>query len=95
MDLSCKPKQQPDYRLEELDDELLLYHPSRTVLMYCNPSASLIWHLCDGQRTVAGIVELLSAAYDQPSDTLTAEITTTLSQFHQHGAVTYVGQTSG
>jgi len=33
MDLQDKPKQKPDYRLEALDDELLLYHPNQTTIM--------------------------------------------------------------
>jgi hypothetical protein len=92
MDLTCKPKQRPDYRLEQLDDELLLYHPSQTVIMYCNPSASLIWQLCDGERAVEEIITLLSTAYEQPSEAIAAEITSTLAQFHQHRAIEYVGQ---
>ena len=91
MDLSCKPHQKPHYRLEKIDDELLLYHPSQTTIMYCNPSASLIWQLCDGERTVEEIISLLSAAYEQPLEAITTEVTTTLQQFHQHQAIEYAG----
>ena len=92
MDLSCQPCQKPHYRLEKIDDELLLYHPSQTTIMYCNPSASLIWQLCDGERTIEEIISLLSAAYEQPLETITPEVTTTLQQFHQHQAIEYAGQ---
>jgi hypothetical protein len=91
MDLTCKPRQRPDYRLEKIDDELLLYHPSQTVIMYCNPSASLIWQLCDGERTIEEIISLLSAAYEQPVEAMTSEVTTTLQQFHQRQAIEYPG----
>jgi hypothetical protein len=92
MDLTCKPRQRPDYRLEQLDDELLLYHPSQTVIMYCNPSASLIWQLCNGERTVEEIVTLLSTAYEQPGETITPEVTSALEQFHLYRAIEYVGE---
>ncbi len=89
MELSCKPRQTPDFRLEQLDGELLLYHPGQTTIMYCNSTASLIWGLCDGQRTVQDIIGLLSAAYEQ---TVAADVEATLEQFHQHGAIGYVGE---
>jgi hypothetical protein len=92
MDLSCKPRQKSDYRLEKIDDELLLYHPNQTVIMYCNPSASLIWQLCDGERTVEEISSLLSAAYEQPLEGMTSEVTKTLQQFHQRRAIEYPGE---
>ena len=92
MELSCKPRQTPDFRLEQLDDELLLYHPGQTTIMYCNPTASLIWGLCDGQRTVRDIVALLSAAYEQAAAAVAADVEAALEQFYQHGAIGYVGE---
>jgi hypothetical protein len=92
MDLSCKPHRIPAFRLEKIDDELLLYHPSQTTIMYCNPSASLIWQLCDGERTVEEIIALLSTAYEQPVEAMSTEVTTTLRQFHKHRAIEYPGE---
>ena len=60
--------------------------------MYCNPTASLIWQLCDGQHTVQEITDLLSVAYEQTIQTVAAEVESTLQQFHQHRAIEYVGE---
>ena len=87
MFLISKPHRIPDYRLEEIDGELLLYHPDRTKIIYCNPSASLIWQLCDGQRTAQDIIDLLNTAYNQPD--IAADVTATLDLFHQHGVIEY------
>ncbi|MEM7346610.1 MAG: PqqD family protein [Chloroflexota bacterium] len=87
---SAIPHQKPDYRLEQLDDELLLYHPTRTSIMYCNETASIIWHLCDGQRTTEEIVSLLSAAYEQPPETVLADVDAVLCQFYEHQAIEYL-----
>ncbi len=89
MDPTTKPKQKPDYYLEEIEGELLLYHPGQTTLIYCNTIASLIWQLCDGQRTIAEITALLKAAYSDgdQSQTIEAEVIATLRQFQQHGAI--------
>ena len=69
-----------------------MYHPSQTTIMYCNPTASLIWGLCDGQRNVQDIIALLSAAYEQAAAAVAADVQATLEQFHQHGAIGYVGE---
>ena len=60
--------------------------------MYCNPTASLIWGLCDGQRTVQEIIALLGAAYEQAAAAVAADVEATLGQFYQHGAIGYVGE---
>jgi len=90
MDLSTKPLRQPDYKLEVIDDELLLFHPSNTTLLYCNQTASLIWQLCDGQRTVQELTELLGAAYPEAAESLSQETVATLEQFSAHGAIQFV-----
>lgn len=85
--LVATPQRQPDYRLELLDSELLLYHPSQTQILYCNQTASLIWQLCDGQHTVQQIIDLLSAAFPAADATIATDVMTTLQQFQQHGAI--------
>lgn len=92
MSLSNKPRQKADYRLEKIDDELLLYHPSRTTIMYCNETASLVWQLCDGERTVQEIIDLLGAAYSEAGEAIATEVCATLEQFQQHHAIEYVDQ---
>jgi hypothetical protein len=87
MTLTKIPRQAPDFRLEALDDELLLYHPGSTKIMACNQTASLVWHLCDGERSGAEIVSLLQNAYPDTADSITADVAATLQQFAEHGAI--------
>ena len=89
---SDKPCREPDYRLESIDDELLLYHPGETKMLYCNQTASLIWGLCDGSRTVEEITYLLCEAFPDAADTIPADVEATLEQFHQHGAIKCLGE---
>ncbi len=91
MNLSNKPQQNPDYRLEMIDNELLLFHPNKTTIIYFNQTASLVWQLCDGQRTVSEIIDLLKTAYPQTKN-IRADIDHTLQQFIQHGAVEVLNQ---
>ena len=85
-----KPIQNANYHLEELDGELLLFHPSQTTILACNPTASLIWQLCDGQRTTAEIATLLQAAFPEASETISTDVDAILQQFSQHGALDFV-----
>jgi hypothetical protein len=89
MDPLNKPQQKPGYRLEMIDDELLLFHPGETKILYCNQTASLIWHLCDGQHTVEEITGLLGDAFPEAADTITDDVETTLEEFLQHGAIEF------
>jgi hypothetical protein len=81
------PKRKDDYRLEQLDDELLLYHPSDTKILYLNQSASLVWGLCDGEHSVAEIVHLLSEAYPEAAEGIPGDVQTTLEQFLESGCI--------
>lgn len=90
MSSSTKPVQNADYQLEELDGELLLFHPGQTTIIACNPTASLIWHLCDGQRTTAEIIGLLQTAFPEAAETIPAEIDALLRQFNRHGALDFI-----
>jgi hypothetical protein len=87
MKLEVKPLQKPGYLLESIDNELLLYHPAETQVMYCNNTASLIWQLCDGQRSLQEIIELLIDAYPAAADTIAGDVQATIQQFLEHGAI--------
>lgn len=84
---SRRPRRKPDYRLEMIDNELLLYHPTQTIIMYCNQTASLVWQLCDGQRTLPEIIALLCDAYPDAADAIPGDVESLLQTFLQHGAI--------
>jgi hypothetical protein len=90
MDLTCIPRQNPDYRLELLDGELLLYHLTETKILYCNPTASLIWQVIDGQRSLADIIHLLSESYPESAQEIAADVPETVQQFVQQGCIEIV-----
>ena len=90
MELSGNPLRHPEFRLEQIDDELLLYHPGQTKILYCNPTASLVWQLCDGERTVEEIVNLLREGFPEASASIQPDVEATLRQFASHGAISFV-----
>lgn len=83
------PKQKPDYLLEVMDGEILLYHPSRTAIFYLNPTAALIWRLCDGQRTRQEIAAMLAEAYPDAQQQIVVEVDATLRQLAEQGVIEF------
>ncbi len=83
------PKRDPDYRLEELDGELLLYHPAKTETLYLNETAAIIWQLCDGSRSDHEIVEMLKESFPEASDSIEGDVKAALGEIEAMGGITY------
>ncbi len=90
MDRSSRPKALAVYRLEVLDGEHLLYNPEQTRIVSLNETASLIWRLCNGERTVAEITSLLADAFPEAADAIADDVTVALEELLQHGAIELV-----
>lgn len=89
MNLSDIPVPDKEFTLEELDNELLLYHPTKTTTVYMNETASIIWRLCDGERTVSEIIGLIKESYPEAGDGIEDDIETTLKMFSDQGAISH------
>ena len=87
MDHNSKPLPVNEFTLEELDNELLLYHPTKTTTVYMNETASIIWRLCDGKRTVGDIIRLIEESYPEAAPGIEEDVESTLNLFIEHGAV--------
>jgi hypothetical protein len=84
---SKKPKQAPGYRLESMDQDLLLFSPIDTQILYLNQTASLIWQLCDGERTVTELVGMLAESYPDAADSVQQDVLEAIEMFVRHKAV--------
>lgn len=89
MDLTKRPCRAPDFQVELLDDDIILFHPAGETIFSGNKTGALIWELCDGQRTLADISQLLSAAYPDAADRIERDVYQTVSTFIRHGAMTW------
>jgi pyrroloquinoline quinone biosynthesis protein D len=68
------PLQRPGVRLEEMDGETLLYRHTTRKSIYLNESATVVWKLCDGQRTVQQIIDVLAETYPDGRASITADV---------------------
>jgi len=82
-----KPLRNQDFRLEKMDDELLLFNPKSTNILYLNETASLIWQLCDGQRSVHDMVSLLTETFPEAGASIKKDVEDTIALFKKNGAI--------
>jgi hypothetical protein len=74
INLEAIPNQHHDFQIEQIDGETLLYQHQLKRMIYLNESAALVWHLCDGRRSVANIIDLLSNSYPDTEDAVRADV---------------------
>lgn len=86
--LAFVPRPAAGFRVETLKGEVVLLHLARNLILHANPTAALIWSLCDGQRSVAEIVDLLRAAYPESAEEIARDAPKIMELLLQQGALT-------
>lgn len=81
------PHREPGYQLEMLDGESLLFDPSQGRVVHCNQMTVVLWHLCNGERTVHQVITLLTEAYPESGPQAADDILDTLSQLQEAHAI--------
>lgn len=74
-------------RVEVMDGETVLYEDNLKKMIYLNESATVVFQLCDGQRTVREIIEVLISAYPEVSGSIGHDVLTVIDYLVQEGAV--------
>ena len=82
--LDMVPIPRRSYRLANTDGEGLLYNQQTMALVHLNESATVIWQLCDGRRTVEEIVDILRSAYPGQTHRLETETHDAIREFDAH-----------
>ena len=78
----------PDYVLEQIDNDYQLRHRSRDTAIYINDAAALLWELCDGRKKIGEIKRMLREAYPDAAAGIDADVDEALSMLLQHQALT-------
>lgn len=83
---TTKPVRTPGVVVQDIGDETLLYSAEGEAIHVLNPTARLIWELCDGEHTTADLVQALRASFSIDAERdVTADIRRTLEDLAARG----------
>ncbi len=81
-----KPNRKTDIMAKEIGSETLLYSAEQKSIHVLNPTARLIWEMCDGAHDVTDMVEELSSYFNvTDGQDLHGDIERTLAVFAEKG----------
>ena len=80
------PRPLKTFTEESVDSELVLYHAPTAQVVSLDQNATLIWKLCDGNRSIAEIVELIKGAYPESSN-IEQDVHSAIYEFADFGAL--------
>jgi pyrroloquinoline quinone biosynthesis protein D len=92
------PRQAFGFFVEEMEGEYLLYRLGGHKAIHLNDTASVIWKLCDGVRTVQEIIDLLKNQYPGSETAIAADVREAVKLLLGEGALldtTALNPTSG
>jgi Coenzyme PQQ synthesis protein D (PqqD) len=65
----------------DIDGEITLYDGEHSNALVLNTTASDVWRLLDGHRSIEEIVQLLSIAYNAPEEVVRTDVERTVREF--------------
>jgi PqqD family protein of HPr-rel-A system len=84
-DKSLHPIARSDVRVEELDDELVLYDPRNGRAYVLNSTAALIWQLCDGSLSRQALADEIKQEFGLEDADVLTDVEAYLSQLEGAG----------
>ena len=79
--------QNPRFDFLQVEDESLLYDTATHNVIYLDAPALVIWRLCDGERSVREIAQLIEEAYPQSRESIAADVQKTVDVLANAGAL--------
>ena len=61
---TVNPRRTEPLEVDETDDGLVVYDPDRDTVHHLNPTAAVVFDLCDGSRDPDAIASVLGEAYE-------------------------------
>ena len=77
----------PNLFVEDMDEEMVLYEAGSHRAIYLNETATLVWRLCDGTRTVQELIEMLAENYPDARADLPRDIESAVEMLLREGAL--------
>ena len=79
----ARPQVRPDLTVVELDGEAVIYDEETTDLHHLNPTATIVFGLCDGASTMKEISTDISEAFGAPIEEVEPQVRTLIRRFRK------------
>jgi PqqD family protein of HPr-rel-A system len=78
----------------DMGDGLILYNHDSSLVHHLNPSAALVWQLCDGQASVGDLAKEIADEYDLEGKEVEAQVASVIAEFDALDLVEDAGRPS-
>ena len=85
MTAPIRPRTRTDLSVVELDHEAVVYDGSTGNLHHLNPSATVVFSLCDGTATIRELAQDIAAAFGRPREEVEPQVRRLLTSFRRQG----------
>jgi hypothetical protein len=89
-----RPAKAADVLELDMGDGLILYNHDSSLVHHLNPSAALVWHLCDGQATVGDLAREIAEEYGLPGSEVEVQVASVIAEFDALDLVEDAGRPS-
>ncbi|WP_417908573.1 PqqD family protein [Candidatus Electronema sp. PJ] len=76
-----------DYKVEQFEDEILLYAVTTGKGVYLNETACLVWEMCGKGLAVGEMIALVTEAYPEQQAVIPKDISTAIQMLLANGIV--------
>ncbi len=83
VNVSSLPMRRADIVRRNVEEELVLFDPENQRAHFLNPTADLIWELCDGARSVENIAEKVTSRFEVAPARAMEDVRGTLEEFRR------------
>lgn len=81
------PTRRPDVLELDLDDGLILYNRDSSLVHHLNPTARIVWFLCDGSADVGELAGEIAEEYGLDPSTVRAQVAALVAELDAVGLV--------
>jgi hypothetical protein len=88
-----RPARKPGITVKDIGGETLLYSAAEEAIHILNPTAQIIWELCDGEHSIEDMEQAIRASFSGADEhDVTADIQRTLGVFASKGLLKKVAR---
>lgn len=93
--LGYRPRKRAETLELDMGDGVILYNHDSSLVHHLNPSAAIVWHLCDGEASVEQLGAEVAEEYGLPVDRVRTELAALVAELDALGLIEDAGSSAG